>query len=462
MTGPDVRYLLSTGEPKQHSQPLNLVASEGAWVTTSDGRRLLDLHGQHMCIGVGHRHPRLVAALHRAVDGLDYVADFLPHEAKSRAAQLLVEDTMDSDWAGGVRFVCSGSEATEMAMMIARLYTNRPVIVTRDLGFHGWTAGAAAATGVASRRNVFTPEAGETRAVPSPHAPYPAAPAPVCSSCPLGRTYPDCKDSSGTLACVNATERVIRSVGVEQVAAFLTEVWHGAGAFLVPDEYIPQIRALTDRLGILWIDDEAIGGPARTGRWWAFQHYGVNPDIVTMAKGITSAAVPAGACVVSRPISEFIDGGWWAHSSTFSGHPLTCAAVVATLEIIIDEDLVARAAKLGTFVEARLRAMVERHASVGGLTGRGLLWGIELVREPATGARWVAADRWYSTMADGPDQFYPGWFVASECKSRDVLLFNYAPNTVTIAPPLSISEKELDFGLAAIDESLDQLDRLVG
>jgi taurine--2-oxoglutarate transaminase len=461
MSNPDERYLLSTGAPKRLQRPLALVAAEGAWVTTADGRRMLDLHGQHMCLGVGHRHPRLVTALHRAVDGLDYAADFVAHEAKSRASRLLLEETMGSGWAGGVRFVCSGSEATEMAMMIARLYTNRPVIVTRDLAFHGWTAGAAAATGVAARRNVLTVgDTGETRAVPSPHAPYPTAPAPLCSSCPLGQTYPACKDADGTLACVNATERVIRSVGVEQVAAFITEIWHGAGAFLVPDEYIPQIRALTDRLGILWIDDEAIGGPARTGRWWAFQHYEVDPDIVTVAKGITSAAAPAGACVVSRPIAEFLDSGWWAHGSTFAGHPLACAAIVATIEIILEEKLVDRAAGLGTLVEHRLRGMLDRHPCAAGVTGRGLLWGIELVREPQTGARWVAADRWYSTKVDGPDQFYPGWFVAQECARRDVLLFNYAPNTVTIGPPLTISEDELEFGLSAIDASLSELDRV--
>jgi taurine--2-oxoglutarate transaminase len=455
------QYLLAGGVPRRYREPLTVVAAEGSWITTGDGRRLLDLHGQHMCLGVGHRHPRLVAALHRAVDGLDYAADFVEHDAKGHAAAMLV-DTLGSDWAGGVRFVCSGSEAVEMAMMIARLHTDRPVIVTRDLAFHGWTAGAAAATGVAARRNVFTPgDGGRTRAVPGPHAPYPAAPAPLCSSCPLGRTYPGCKDADGVLACVNATERVIRSVGVEQVAAFITEIWHGAGAFLVPDEYVPQIRELTRRLGILWIDDEAIGGPARTGRWWAFQHYGVEPDIVTVAKGITSAAVPAGACVVSRPIAEVLDAGWWAHSSTFSGHPLACAAIVANLEIIHDEELTARAAALGGFLQPLLRAMVDRHPCASGLTGRGLLWGIELVRDPATGERWVAADRWFSTVADGPNQFYPGWFVARECDRRGVLLVNYAPNTVTIAPPLRVSEAELELGLAAIDESLGLLDGML-
>ncbi|MEU6074030.1 aspartate aminotransferase family protein [Micromonospora sp. NPDC047074] len=453
-------YLINVYQPKKYDDgSMSIVSADGCWVTTAGGHRMLDLHGQHMCLGVGHRHPRLVAALHQAVDGLDYAADFVAHEGKTRAAKLLIEQTMTTDWAGGVRFVSSGSEGTEMAMLIARLYTNRPIIVTRDLGFHGWTAAASAATGVASRRNVFTTESGEVRPVPSPHAPYPAAPAPLCGSCPLNQSYPNCKDADGTLACVTATERVFRSVGVEQIAGFITEIWHGAGAFLPPDEYVPQIRELTSRLGILWIDDESIGGPARTGHWWAFQHYGVNPDIVTMAKGLTSAAVPAGACVVSREISDFMDSGWWAHGSTFSGHPLACAAIVANLEIILDENLVERAGELGRFVEPRLQSMVERHPSVSGFTGRGLLWGIELVKDPATGERWVPADRRHNQAVDGPIEFSPGGFVAHECAMRGVLLFNYSPNTVTIAPPLLITEEELEIGLTAIDEALDQLDK---
>jgi taurine--2-oxoglutarate transaminase len=456
----DRTYLLQGTGPKRLYRPLTVRDADGSWVTLADGRRLLDLHGQHMCLAIGHRHPAVVAALHRAVDGLDYVADFLAHAAKSRAAKLLIADTMDgSDWAGGIRFVNSGSEAVEMAMMLARLFTNRPIIVTRDLAFHGWTAAAAAATGLASRRNVFTTATGEIRAVPSPHGPYPAAPSPLCHNCPLGQSYPSCKDSTGTLACVRATERVIRSVGVEQVAGFLTEIWHGGGAFLPPDEYVPQIRELTARLGVLWIDDEAIGGPARTGQWWAFQHYGVEPDIVTMAKGISNAAVPVGAVVVSRSVADFLNAGWWAHSSTSSGHPLAMAAIAATVDVIIAEDLVARAADLGEFLRDRLSELAKRHPHVAAVSGRGLLWAIELVRDPDTGTRWVGADRWYSGVVDGPVQFHPGLFVALDAARRGVLLLNYAPNTVTIAPPLTISREELEFGLSAIDASLAELAR---
>jgi taurine--2-oxoglutarate transaminase len=455
------RYVLA-GVPRKHADDLTIVDAQGSWVTLASGQRLLDLNGQHMCIGVGHRHPRMVAALHRAVDGLGYAADFAAHSAKSDAATLLVETTIgEVGPAGAVRFVCSGSEATEMALLLARLYTNRPVVVTRDLGFHGWTSGASAATGIAPLRNMFIDlDSREARAVPSPHAPYPAAPAPLCANCPLGRTYPGCKDDRGVLACVSATERLIRSVGVEQVAAFVTEIWHGAGAFLAPDEYAPQVRDMTSRLGVLWIDDEAIGGPARTGRWWAFQHGGVRPDIVTVAKGITSAAVPAGACVVSREIADFMDTGVWTHSSTFSGHPLAMAAIAANITIIVEEGLVERAGQLGDLVQSRLREIVERHPSVAGFTGRGLLWGLELVRAPATGRRWVEADRWHSWTAD-KRAFWPATYVSSECRKREVLLVDYAPNTVTVAPSLTITEAELDLGLSTIDEVLVDLDQRV-
>jgi taurine---2-oxoglutarate transaminase len=459
------QYLLSGGAPRRYRRPIPVVGAEGSWLTLADGRRLLDLHGQHMCLSIGHGHPQLVAALHRAIDGLDYAADFLDTGARDEAARLLVEQTMNGPdgTGGGVRFVCSGSEATEMALILARLYTNRPVVVGRDLGFHGWTAGAAAATGVARMRSGLVLSGGtEARAVPTAHPPYPVAPAPLCASCPLGRTYPGCIDDRGTLACVNATESVLRSVGVEQVAAFLTEIWHGSGAFLVPEEYPAQIRELTRRLGILWIDDEAIGGPARTGQWWAYQHYGVRPDIVTMAKGISNAAVPVGACVVSAPIAEFIDSAWWTHSSTFSGHPLAMAAIVATLGVIEDEGLVERARKLGETLAQRMAELADRHPCVSTVTGRGLLWGIELVRDPATGERWISADRRSSPVLDGTDRVPPGGYVAEACRQRGVLLVNYAPNTVTIAPALTISENDLQFGLDVIDECLTEVDQRIG
>ncbi|MBO0867228.1 MAG: aspartate aminotransferase family protein [Micromonosporaceae bacterium] len=459
------RYVLVGGMPRDYRREMVVVAAEGSWLTLADGRRLLDLHGQHMCLAIGHRHPALVAALHQAIDGVHYAAaDFLTHDARSAAARLLIEQTLEGrDHYGAVRFVCSGSEATEMALMLARLYTQRPVVVSRDLGFHGWTAGAAAATGVAWRRNaLIAPGQTQVRQVPGPHTPYPAAPAPLCASCPLGRTYPACRDAQGTLACVNATESVLRSVGVEQVAAFITELWHGAGAFLVPDEYPAQIRALTQRLGVLWIDDEAIGGPARTGSWWAFQNYGVRPDIVTMAKGISNAAVPVGACAVSPDIASFVDGSWWTHSSTFSGHPLAAAAVVATLQVILDEDLVQRAVRLGDAVSARLAALAAAHACVSGFTGRGLLWGLELVRDPRSGARWVPADRRYSPATDGLPRMNPSRYVSAACAERGVLLVPYAPNTVTLAPALTIGEGDLWHGIDVLDECLTELDRRMG
>jgi taurine--2-oxoglutarate transaminase len=453
-------YLLRTLTPRRDHRPVQATYAEGCWVHLADGRRMLDLHGQHLCMGVGHRHPKLVAALHRALDTLDYVAaDLLTENARSTAAKLLVEETMaESLWAGGVRFVSSGSEATEMALLIARLYTGRPTVVTRDAAYHGWTAAAAAASGVSSLRNGFRP-AGEPRfrAVPTPHAPYPVAPSPICSNCPLGQSYPQCKDADGRLACVRETERVIRSVGVNQVAAFITEIWHGAGAFLAPDEYAPQVREMTRRLGLLWIDDEAIGGPARTGRWWAFQHGGVDPDIATMAKGLSSSAVPVGACVVSRDIKQFFDNGSWAHGSTFAGHPLAMAAVAANLQIIAEEDLVARAAELGAYLASRLTELAAAHPSVSSVSGRGLVWGLELVKDPVTGDRWVPADRW-PTATDPPAELLPSLFVTWQCHARNVLLSTYAPNTVTLGPPLTISTDELDLGLQAVDEALSELD----
>ncbi|WP_228118051.1 aspartate aminotransferase family protein [Rhodococcus erythropolis] len=433
-----------------------VVGAEGSWLTMGDGSRLLDLHGQYMSMGVGHRHPRIQTALHEAIDNLGYCVDLFAHEGKGRAAKLLIEDTMEgSDWAGRVRFVASGTEAVETALLMARIYTGRQVVVTRQLAHHGWTEGAAAvSTSTVNRGDYFDLPEGRVRNASVQHAPI--APAPFCASCPLGLSPESCKDENGTLACVRETERTIRAVGVHNVAGFITELYNAAGAYMVPEEYPAQIREMTTRLGIVWIDDEVVAGVGRTGKWWAFQHYGVTPDIVVAGKGLSSSAAPVGACIISRELSNFFDTGIWTAAGSFHGHPLSVAAVAATIEAIIEDDLVAHAAELGEYVRARLTEMTSAHMSLAYFEGSGLAWILNFV-DPSTGRPWTATDRWYDVTADG-DTFKPSEFLTTECAKRGVLLFPFLPNSMHLGPPLTITREELDFGLAVLDEALGVLD----
>lgn len=452
----DRRYAMHVHRPPGGEALGVAVGADGSWLTMSDGSRLLDLHGQYMSMGVGHRHPRIQAALHEAIDNLGYCVDLFAHEGKGRAAKLLIEDTMEgSDWAGRVRFVASGTEAVETALLMARIYTGRQVVVTRQLAHHGWTEGAAAvSTSTINRGDYFDLPEGRVRNVNVQHAPI--APAPFCASCPLGLSPGTCKDETGTLACVRETERTIRSVGVHNVAGFITELYNAAGAYMVPEEYPAQIREMTSRLGIVWIDDEVVAGVGRTGKWWAFQHYGVTPDIVVAGKGLSSSAAPVGACIISREMSDYFDTGIWTAAGSFHGHPLSVAAVAATVEAIIDDELVAHAAELGEYVRTRLTEMTAAHPSLAHFEGSGLAWILNFV-DPSTGRPWTPTDRWYDVTADG-DTFKPSEFLTEECTKRGVLLFPFLPNSMHLGPPLTIAREELDFGLAVLDEALGELD----
>jgi taurine---2-oxoglutarate transaminase len=443
-------YVLLVESTREEHLDRTVVDAEGCWVVMGDGRRLLDMHGQYMCVGVGHGHAKIREALHQAVDGLDFVCELLDHDGKKRAAKLLVEETMGrSPWWGGCRFVSSGSEAVEMAMLVARTYMNRPAVVVSQASFHGWTSGAAASTTLPYLRNIFLDaETGEVRAIPTPYGEFHSAPAPI------GLTT-----EVQIRACADETERTIRAVGVQNVAAFMLEIYKGAGGFLVPDLYVRLVREMTQRLGILWIDDEVIAGAGRTGRWWAFQHCGVEPDIVATAKGISNSAVPVGAVIVSKDIAGYLARGRWAAVSTNSGHPLAVAAVAANIELIRDEKLVEHVAELGQYFGLRLVDMVERHPSVASVSGRGFAWAVELVKDAVTGELWVPRDRWYTPGVDPEMEFRPGQFVADECEKDGILLFNFLPNTVTLAPPLALSRDELDLALASLDRALTELDK---
>jgi taurine--2-oxoglutarate transaminase len=214
---------------------------------------------------------------------------------------------------------------------------------------------------------------------------------------------------------------------------------------------------MTTRLGILWIDDEVIAGAGRTGKWWAYQHTDVEPDIVVTAKGISSSAVPAGAVIVNNEIAEYLDNGRWASVSTNSGHPLAMAAVAANIELVRDERILDSVTELGAHFGEQLRDMVARHPSAAGVTGRGFAWALEVV-DPVTGERWSPADRWYTPGVDPAPKFSPSQFIADECEKDDVLLFSFLTNTVTIAPPLQLSRQELDLFLTSLDRALGVLD----
>jgi taurine--2-oxoglutarate transaminase len=454
----DRALILHPGATRSEYKPRLVDLAEGSWLTMADGTRLLDFHSQYACTGIGHGHPRIRAALHDAVDRLDHVSELLASESRTEAARRLLTETMpDPGWAGAVRFTSSGSEAVEAAFMIARIYTGRPIVLTRQIAYHGWTTGAGTATTIPYLNNVFTSVTGQVRRPPL-DGNVRVAPSPYCERCALGGPDDHCREPDGTLTCVAQTERMIRALGAENVAAYVTEYWCGAAGYRVHDEYPQQIKAMTQRLGILLIDDEVISGMGRTGTWWAYEHYGVAPDLMLAAKGLTSAAVPCGAVVASREIADFLAAGRLDSYSTFAGHPLAMAAVAATIETMNDEGVPQRAAEMGRHLEGRLNELIAAHPTAHAARGEGLAWALELVRNPETLERWVPQDRWWNPSVDGPPELNPSALIAEECEKRGVLLYSFVPNAVTINPPLCISKEELEVGLDALDQALTVLD----
>jgi taurine--2-oxoglutarate transaminase len=456
----DRKYYLHHRYALQEWLPFTVERVEGSWIVDHNGNKFLDFMGGWFNINVGQCRPEIADEIKKALDRYGWVPETYVTPYKSEAAKLIVEDLLGHDgWAGRVRFVNSGSEANEEAIIIARLYTNRRNILSR-MGYNGWTLGAGSCTGHrANRSTLASPTTSESRSVPGlPLEGFYFAPEPYCYRCPLGHEYPDCKEN-GRLACVQYTKHLIQMIGPETFAAMLMEVHVGGPSYIPPPEYIPQIRKMLDEYGILWIDDEVICGFGRLGRWFGYQLYeGVKPDIMTLAKGITSSQLPVGAVVVSKKIAEFFDQYRWLHYVTFGAHPVCMAAVVANIKVMMKEKLPERSERMGRYLGEKLKALEERHKSVGLVNGAGLFWIIELVKNKETKEPFVKEDR-VATFA-GDLSNYPNLIVTKRALEKGVIAGGFVPNTLRIGPALTITEDEIDKGVDALDYALSEVDKM--
>lgn len=452
-----VFHVLYTKE-EYHSTPV--ASAEGCYVTLANGQRIFDFANQLVCVNMGHRHPRIQQAIRDATEKFGYVWEGMTTEYRSRAAKIIMEDMGVGRWAGRIRFLATGTESVENMVLFAKLYTGRRNIVTRSYDYHGWTNAMSGGNGVRGYRSSLASGGGDPviRDVPdSPSSNYHFAPAPQCYRCPIGHTYPNCKDSKGTLACVNATEHLMRTLGPETVAGFLTEPAQGAGMIHPPKEYFPQIRAMTERLGVLWLDDEVMTGFGRLGEWFGYDVYGVTPDIMSVAKGIVSSALPAGGVVLSKKLCEFFDNWRFSTMSTFGSHPLAMAAVAANLEVMVEENILENVRTLGTHLGAGLEALQQKHPSLGLVSGRGLMWAMELVRNKETREPFVSDDR-YSIYAKTPEM--PASAVVGKvCMEEGVAVGAFLPNSIRLATAFIATKADIDLGLRALDKGLTELDK---
>jgi taurine--2-oxoglutarate transaminase len=423
MSDLSLRHTLFTWSAQAGLDPIEIVSAEGAHFEDANGRRILDLASLAVNASAALRHPKIAEAIAAQAAVLPAAGPAMATSIRGRYGEALASVTPPG--LDRFLFTVGGADANEHAIKIARLVTGRPKIVTRYRSYHGATLGALSATGD-ERRLPFEPGLPGVVRVLDPY----------CYRCPFGWTPDICKRP-----CIDHVEEVIGYEGASSIAAVLIEAVVGTnGAFWGPAEYLARLRALCDRHGILLILDEVLTGFGRTGRWFAFERFGVVPDMITMGKAITSGHAPLGAVAVNGRIAKHFETHPLVTGLTHTAHPISMAAGLATVQVMKDEKLVERAARLDVFLARRLAALASRHRVVGDVRSLGLYGVVELVKDRATKEPLEA----------------PVKGLARAALDRGVHLatrWNY----IFVAPPLCIEESDLSHGLDVLDELIATL-----
>ncbi|MER5727444.1 aspartate aminotransferase family protein [Streptomyces sp. NPDC002138] len=416
--------------------PLAVAGAEGSYFWDYEGKHYLDFASQLVNTNIGHQHPKVVAAIQEQAARLCTLAPGFAVDARSEAARLIAERTPgDLD---KIFFTNGGAEAVENAVRMARLHTGRQKVMSTYRSYHGATAAAINLTGDPRRWPSDTASAGVVHF----WGPY------LYRSAFHAETEEqECERALRHLADTIAFE------GPQSIAAIILESVPGtAGIMTPPPGYLAGVRALCDRYGIVFILDEVMSGFGRTGKWFAADHWDVTPDLLCFAKGVNSGYVPLGGVAISGAIAETFATRAYPGGLTYSGHPLACAAAVATMNAMEDEGVVEHAAHLGENVLGpALAEIAERHPSVGEVRGLGAFWALELVRDKETREPLVPYN------AAGADNAPMAEFAAA-CKASGLWPF-VNMNRTHVVPPCTISETEAKEGLALLDEALTVADR---
>jgi len=409
-----------------------VVGGAGAWFWDEAGKRYLDMSSQAQCNNLGHQHPDIVAAIQQQAGELCFIHNAWGATPRAELARLLVEKSGLSG--GKVYFTQSGAGSTEHAIKMARWITGREKIIGRYRSYHGATSNAIALSG--DNRNWTTP------GVPNVIHALP----PYCYRCPFGQSYPACK-----LRCAGHIAELIEWEGPENVAALVVEPIVGTnGVFMGPGDYWRELRATCDHYSVLLVADEVMTGFGRTGEWFGWQHWpDAAPDMMLMAKGLTAAHLPLGAVLLNERAARFFDEHPLPTGLTYAGHPLCCAAGLAALTVYERDGLIERSRELGSWMQAQLQALADRHPIIGDVRGLGLFAALELgadgeIRQPPQGSRWPQIPPVIRR-------------IKQEAKARGLSL-TVRGNLLIISPPLIISRKDLAWGLTQLDALLGTAD----
>ena len=416
-------------------EPLPIQRAQGSYFWDYEGRRYLDFSSQLVNVNIGYQHPKVVAAIQEQAARLTTIQPAFANDARSEAARLIAE--VAPEGLDCVFFTNGGAEANENALRMARLHTGRHKVLATYRSYHGATAGSITLTGDPRR---WPSEPGQPGIV---HfwGPYTYRSA--------FHSENEEQERDRALAHLRDTLMV---EGPHTVAAIILETVVGTNGVLVPpDGYLEGVRALCDEHGIMLIADEVMAGFGRCGEWFAVDHWGLRPDLITFAKGVNSGYVPLGGVVISDEVAASFQERAYPGGLTYSGHPLACASAVASITAFHEEGIIDNARRLGEeVIGPRLREIGEKHPSVGDVRGLGVFWAVELVKDRDTREPLVPFN------ASG-DAAKPMGAFAAACKERGLWPFTHF-NRTHVVPPCTTTPAEAEEGLAILDAALDVAD----
>jgi len=432
-------YLLkpwtTRGSPRV--EPL-ISGGEGARFYDANGKEYLDFLSQLFNVNLGIKHPRVVEAVKTQVEIINYTKNTFLNEPKIHLAKRLAEVTHPD--LTMTFFSNSGTEANEAAFKIARGYTGRHKIISFWNAYHGSTYASMTAGGVASNRNPYEPLVPGFYHVPTPY----------CYRCYFGLEFPYCG-----LRCAKFIEDTIKFHGPETVAAFIADpVVVGAGVIVPPNGYWEKVREICTKYDILLIFDEVIAGCGRTGKLFAYEHWEIVPDILTLAKGITNACVPLGATILNKKITNyFTETKKFPHGFTYSGHALACATGLASINAYIDEKIPENSSKVGEYFLDRLKNIQNRHKSVGDIRGLGLIEAVELVKDKDSKEPLIHSN------PEAPFEERPIVMISDGCLEDGLLIMPaMSGSTIRMSPPLIITEDDVDEATDILEKQITRVE----
>jgi taurine--2-oxoglutarate transaminase len=433
-------HIFWTWSAQARVNPIPVKRAKGVYFWDVDGKKYLDFNSMTMCVNIGHGDERVIKAMQEQAAELPYAAPGMTTKVRALASKA-VADVTPGGALSKILFTLGGADANENAIKLARGYTKRHKILTRYRSYHGASAGAMAATGD-PRRLAWEPNlmSGVVHFLD-----------PYRYRSTFHRTNQDISEGEFTRDYVNHLEEIILYEGPGSIAAVLMESVTGTNGVIIPPEgYMQGVRALCDKYGILMIADEVMSGFGRTGRWFAIEHWDVVPDMITMAKGLTSGYAPLGAVAMKPQIAAAFDEHPFESGLTYTSHPISLAAALANIKVMKQDKLVEHAAAMGSVLRRMLTDLGEAHPSIGEVRSIGLFGIIELVKDRTTRepmAPWNTSSPEMNALR-------------KYCLDHGLFLYTHW-HTVLIIPPLVITEEQLKEGIDVLDRALEITDRAV-